>query len=158
MSKLKSLVESMLSEDVMLGIKTETSTFTQKEKETDTIDEKAYLETFVITRNGKVVWEGPAKDKNDAMNRAIADGMEDEVTNGKVVVTMKKDLKESEEQISLSPKSFRTLYNCFIAECMVNEAIEIDETLENSGLISEGKVTQKGKDYLKLYLPTIFAS
>lgn len=161
-NNIKSLVENLLGEEVgMLGISTVKPNFTQTDtgvETVDQVDEKSNMEVFVITNNGVQVWEGPAKDKRDAINRAIAElGEEqDKVTSGTVVVTMKKEIKESE--LSLSPKSFRTLYNCFIAESMINETVEIDETLEKNGLISEGKLTSKGKDYLKLYLPTIFAS
>lgn len=161
-NNIKSLVENLLGEEVgMLGISTIKPNFTQTDtgvETVDQVDEKSNMEVFVITNNGVQVWEGPAKDKRDAINRAIAElGEEqDKVTSGTVVVTMKKEIKESE--LSLSPKSFRTLYNCFIAESMINETVEIDETLEKNGLISEGKLTSKGKDYLKLYLPTIFAS
>lgn len=161
-NNIKSLVENLLGEEVgMLGISTIKPNFTQTDtgvETVDQVDEKSNMEVFVITNNGVQVWEGPAKDKRDAINRAIAElGEEqDKVTSGTVVVTMKKEIKESE--LSLSPKSFRTLYNCFIAESMINETVEIDETLEKNGLITEGKLTSKGKDYLKLYLPTIFAS
>jgi len=161
-NNIKSLVENLLGEEVgMLGITSVKPEFTQTDtgvETVDQVDEKSNMEVFVITNNGEQVWEGSAKDKRDAINRAIAElGEEqDKVTSGNVVVTMKKEIKESE--LSLSPKSFRTLYNCFIAESMINETVEIDETLEKNGLITEGKLTSKGKDYLKLYLPTIFAS
>ncbi len=161
-NNIKSLVENLLGEEVgMLGISTIKPNFTQTDtgvETVDQVDEKSNMEVFVITNNGVQVWEGPAKDKRDAINRAIAElGEEqDKVTSGTVVVTMKKEIKESE--LSLSPKSFRTLYNCFIAESMINETVEIDETLEKNGLISEGKLTPAGKNYLKMYLPTIFAS
>jgi len=161
-NNIKSLVENLLGEEVgMLGITSVKPNFTQTDtgvETVDQVDEKSNMEVFVITNNGEQVWEGSAKDKRDAINRAIAElGEEqDKVTSGNVVVTMKKEIKESE--LSLSPKSFRTLYNCFIAESMINETVEIDETLEKNGLITEGKLTSKGKDYLKLYLPTIFAS
>lgn len=161
-NNIKSLVENLLGEEVgMLGITTIKPNFTQTDtgvETVDQVDEKSNMEVFVITNNGVQVWEGPAKDKRDAINRAIAElGEEqDKVTSGTVVVTMKKEIKESE--LSLSPKSFRTLYNCFIAESMINETVEIDETLEKNGLITEGKLTPAGKNYLKMYLPTIFAS
>jgi hypothetical protein len=161
-NNIKSLVENLLGEEVgMLGISTIKPNFTQTDtgvETVDQVDEKSNMEVFVITNNGVQVWEGPAKDKRDAINRAIAElGEEqDKVTSGTVVVTMKKEIKESE--LSLSPKSFRTLYNCFIAESMINETVEIDETLEKNGLISEGKVTIKGREALKKYLPTLFAS
>ena len=161
-NNIKSLVENLLGEEVgMLGISTIKPNFTQTDtgvETVDQVDEKSNMEVFVITNNGVQVWEGPAKDKRDAINRAIAElGEEqDKVTSGTVVVTMKKEIKESE--LSLSPKSFRTLYNCFIVESMINETVEIDETLEKNGLITEGKLTPAGKNYLKMYLPTIFAS
>lgn len=161
-NNIKSLVENLLGEEVgMLGISTIKPNFTQTDtgvETVDQVDEKSNMEVFVITNNGVQVWEGPAKDKRDAINRAIAElGEEqDKVTSGTVVVTMKKEIKESE--LSLSPKSFRTLYNCFIAESMINETVEIDETLEKNGLITEGKLTPAGKNYLKMYLPTIFSS
>jgi hypothetical protein len=162
-NNIKSLVENLLGEEVgMLGINSVKPEFTQADtgvETVDQVDEKSNMEVFVITNNGEQVWEGPAKDKRDAINRAIAElGEEqDKVTSGTVVVTMKKEIKENSE-LSLSPKSFRTLYNCFIAESMINETVEIDETLEKNGLITEGKLTPAGKNYLKMYLPTIFAS
>ncbi len=159
MSQIKNLVESLLAEEVgNLGVQSYPTTFIQTDTGVETVEEKANLETFVITQNGKQVWEGSAKDKKDAINKAVAEGLEDEVTNGKVVVTLKKEMNENEESITLSPKSFRTLYNCYIAECMINESVDIDNTLEENGLITEGKITPKGKEWLKKYLPTIFAS
>jgi hypothetical protein len=38
----------------------------------DQVDEKSNMEVFVITNNGEQVWEGSAKDKRDAIDRAIA--------------------------------------------------------------------------------------
>jgi len=41
---------------------------------------------------------------------------------------------------------------------LVNETIEQNEELEKHGLLVEGKMTPKGKEFLNKYFPTIFAS
>lgn len=164
-NNIKNLVEGLLSENMqsVIGITpvmTIPGIVNQSEVRHDEeeLDEKKDLETFCITQNGKIVWEGPAKDKKDAINRAVAEGLEDEVTNGKVVVTMKSELKESEEDVKLSPQEFRTLYNCYIAEQMINESMDNMTELEEAGLLTEGKMNEKGKALLKKFLPTLFAS
>jgi hypothetical protein len=63
-----------------------------------------------------------------------------------------------EAEMALSPRSFRTLYLAQLAESMINEEVEQTNQLEELGLMTEGKITVKGKDALKKYLPTIFAS
>jgi hypothetical protein len=159
-SNLKSLIENLLSEnqDVIgiTGVQSPNTVFTQREVPApeDTVEEKIVMKTFTVQVNGKTKWEGPAKDKKDAITRAEAEYGED--FTGEVKVYEKEAVNE--EEIVLSPKSFRTLYNCFIAEQMVNESVEIDESLGNHGLITEGKITDKGRNQLKLYLPTLFAS
>lgn len=68
-------------------------------------------------------------------------------------------LKEEEVvDIKLSAKSLRSLVVASIAETMVNESIDEDEDLSTHGLLVEGKLTVKGKELLKHYLPTLFAS
>ena len=67
------------------------------------------------------------------------------------------NLKEDEE-IKLSPKSIRTLFVAHIAEQLVSESIDEDEDLSKFGLMLEGKLTVKGKDWIKKFLPTIYAS
>ena len=63
-----------------------------------------------------------------------------------------------DEEIKLSPKSIRTLFVAHIAEQLVNESIDEDEDLSKYGLMLEGKLTVKGKDWIKKFLPTIYAS
>lgn len=161
-NNLKSLVETLLSENqdvvgISNGVQVMPTVFTQREVpelEKEPVEEKIVMKTFTVQVNGKTKWEGPAKDKKDAITRAEAEYGED--FTGEVKVYEKEAVNE--EEIVLSPKSFRTLYNCFIAEQMVNEAVDIDEALGTHGLITEGKITEKGRNQLKLYLPTLFAS
>ena len=64
-----------------------------------------------------------------------------------------------EESIKLSPESVRTMLVAHIAEQMINEEVDqADSDLEKYGLMTEGKLTPKGKEMIKKYLPTIFAS
>lgn len=63
-----------------------------------------------------------------------------------------------EEEIKLSPKSYRTLHLAHLAEMLVNETIEQNEELEKHGLLVEGKMTPKAKEFYKKYFQTIFAS
>lgn len=63
-----------------------------------------------------------------------------------------------EEDIRLSGKSHKTLQLMHFAEQLVNEEVSEDEELSKYGLISEGKLTLKGKEWIKKYLPTIYAS
>jgi hypothetical protein len=68
-------------------------------------------------------------------------------------------LKEEEVlDIKLSAKSLRSLVVASIAETMVNESIDEDEDLLTHGLLVEGKLTLRGRELLKKYLPTLFAS
>lgn len=68
-------------------------------------------------------------------------------------------LKEEEVvDIKLSAKSLRSLVVASIAETMVNESIDEDEDLSTHGLLVEGKLTLRGRELLKKYLPTLFAS
>lgn len=60
--------------------------------------------------------------------------------------------------IKLSARSLRSLVVASIAESMVNESIDEDEDLVAHGLLLEGKMTEKGKEMLKKFLPTLFAS
>lgn len=69
-----------------------------------------------------------------------------------------KKVETIEEDIKLSPKSYRTLHLAHLAEMLVNETIEQNEELEKHGLLVEGKMTPKGKEFLNKYFPTIFAS
>lgn len=159
-NNLKSLVESLLSEnqDVIgiTGVQSPNTVFTQREVPApeETVEEKTG-EEFVVEVDGKVVWEGLAKDSKEAIKKAGDEN--EEALEGKVRAYKKTKVNE-ESDITLSPKSFRTLYNCFIAEQMVNETVEIDEALGTHGLIVEGKITPKGVLELKKYLPTIFSS
>lgn len=65
---------------------------------------------------------------------------------------------EENEEIKLSPKSIRTLFVSHIAEQLVNEEVNEDEDLNKYGLMCEGKLTLKGKEWIKKFLPTIYAS
>ena len=69
-----------------------------------------------------------------------------------------KKVETIEEDIKLSPKSYRTLHLAHLAEMLVNETIEQNEELEKHGLLTEGKLTELGKTWIKKYLPTIYAS
>jgi hypothetical protein len=62
------------------------------------------------------------------------------------------------EEIKLSPKSIRNLHITHIAEQMVNESVDEDEDLKKHGLLHEGKMTEKGREYVRKFLPTIYAS
>lgn len=64
---------------------------------------------------------------------------------------------ESDEDIKLSAKAFRSLMVAHVAEKMMNESIDSDE-LETLGLMEAKKLTPKGKNYINLYLPTLYAS
>lgn len=161
-NNIKSLVENLLGEEVgMLGITTVKPNFTQTDTGVETVKDevkeegKAGAYAYIVKLNGKEIdkvfrstKETPEEVKKSLINH---DGYDSGIE-----VEEESEIKESE--LSLSPKSFRTLYNCFIAESMINETVEIDETLEKNGLITEGKLTPAGKNYLKMYLPTIFAS
>lgn len=68
-------------------------------------------------------------------------------------------LTESEVlDIKLSARQIRSLVVASIAESMVNESIDEDEELEQLGLLVEGKLTPKSKEWIKKFLPTIYAS
>lgn len=69
-----------------------------------------------------------------------------------------KEVIQEEAEMALSPRSFRTLYLAQLAESMINEEVEQTNQLEEFGLMTEGKITVKGKEALKKYLPTLFAS
>ena len=161
-NNLKSLVETLLSENqdvvgISNGVQTLPTVFSQREVpelEKEPVEEKTG-EEFVVEVDGKIVWEGIAKDSKEAIKKAGDEN--EEALEGKVRAYKKTKVNE-ESDITLSPKSFRTLYNCFIAEQMVNESVEIDESLGNHGLITEGKITEKGRLELKKYLPTLFSS
>lgn len=160
-NNLKSLVETLLSENqdvvgISNGVQTLPTVFSQREVpelEKEPVEEKTG-EEFVVEVDGKIVWEGIAKDSKEAIKKAGDEN--EEALEGKVRAYKK--TKVNEEEIVLTPKSFRTLYNCFIAEQMVNESVEIDESLGSHGLIVEGKITPKGRKILKDYIPTILAS
>lgn len=161
-NNIKSLVENLLGEEVgMLGITTVKPEFTQTDTGVETVKDevkeegKARAYAYIVKLNGKEIdkvfrssKETPEEVKKSLINH---DGYDSGIE-----VEEESEIKESE--LSLSPKSFRTLYNCFIAESMINETVEIDETLEKNGLITEGKVTIKGREALKKFLPTLFAS
>lgn len=68
-------------------------------------------------------------------------------------------LTEAEvSDIKLSAKSLRSLAVASLAESLVNETINEDEDLSSHGLLVEGKLTGKGRELLKKFLPTLFAS
>lgn len=73
--------------------------------------------------------------------------------------TYETSLTEAEVQdIKLSARQIRSLVVASIAESMVNESIDEDEELEQLGLLVEGKLTSKSKEWIKKFLPTIYAS
>ena len=163
-NNIKNLVEGLLSENMqsVIGVTpvmTMPGIVTQSEVRHDDeeLDEKKDLETFCVTVNGKCVWEDPAKDSKEAISKAKDEEGVDEF-DGNVKVQKKSELKESEEDVKLSPQEFRTLYNCYIAEQMINESMDNMTELEEAGLLTEGKMNEKGKKLLKMYLPTLFAS
>lgn len=163
-NNIKNLVEGLLSENMqsVIGITpvmTMPGIVNQSEVRHDEeeLDEKKDLETFCVTVNGKCVWEGPAKDSKEAISKAKDEEGVDEF-EGNVKVQKNSELKESEEDVKLSPQEFRTLYNCYIAEQMINESMDNMTELEEAGLLTEGKMNEKGKKLLKMYLPTLFAS
>lgn len=63
-----------------------------------------------------------------------------------------------EEEIKLSPKAYRTLQLAHLAERLMAETIEKNEELEGHGLLSEAKMTDAGRLYVKKFFPTLFAS
>lgn len=71
-----------------------------------------------------------------------------------------KALTEAEvEDIRLSARQLRTLMVASFAESLMNESIEDDAELVSMGLLTEAmKITPKSKEYLKKFLPTLFAS
>lgn len=158
MSELKKLVTQVLSEDTNLGI-VGIQGIVQKDytttQDTDQLEEKN-LDNFCVEVDGKIVWEGQAKDKKEALSKA-EDENGDEF-EGKVSVYKKAKVEESEEDIKLSPESFKTLYTMFIAEQMINESVGEDPDLSKHGLTNNKKLTVKGRAILKKYLPTLFAS
>lgn len=162
-NNIKNLVEGLLAENMqsVIGITpvmTIPGIVNQSEvQHSEELDEKKDLETFCVTVNGKCVWEGPAKDSKEAISKAKDEEGVDEF-EGNVKVQKKSELKESEEDVKLSPQEFRTLYNCYIAEQMINESMDNMTELEDAGLLTEGKMNEKGKKLLKMYLPTLFAS
>lgn len=157
MSELKKLVSQILSEDINLGIASIGGVI-QKDYTTSEIEqelEEKQNDTFCVEVDGKIVWEGLAKDKKEALLKA-EDENGDEF-EGKVSVYKKVKIEETEE-IKLSPESFRTLLNMHIAEQMINESVGEDPDLEKHGLTDKKKLTAKGKIWIKKYLPTIYAS
>ncbi len=73
----------------------------------------------------------------------------------------KKETALTEEEvieIKLSASQLRSLAVASLAESLVNETINEDEGLETYGLLVEGKLTGKGREILKKFLPTLFAS
>lgn len=67
-------------------------------------------------------------------------------------------INEEDENIKLSAKSIRTLFVAHIAEQLMSEDVDPDEDLSSFGLMLEGKLTVKGKDWIKKFLPTLYAS
>jgi hypothetical protein len=73
------------------------------------------------------------------------------------VISDETNLNE-EDEVKLSSKSIRTLFVAHIAEQLVNEEVDADDDLSKYGLMLEGKMTVNGKDWIKKFLPTLFAS
>lgn len=68
------------------------------------------------------------------------------------------NIVNEDDDIRLSGKAMKTLGLMHIAEQLVNEEVEENEELSEYGLISEGKLTLKGREWVKKYLPTLYAS
>ena len=67
-------------------------------------------------------------------------------------------IKESED-VRLSGEAIKTLSLMAIAEKLINESVdETNSELIDAGFLVEGKLTLSSKEWLKKYLPTIFAS
>lgn len=99
------------------------------------------------------------KEKEEKSEESSKSG--EETSESSSECSSKKDfeLTESEVQdIKLSARSLRSLAIASIAESMMNESIDEDEDLTTHGLLVEGKLTLKGKELLKKFLPTLFAS
>jgi hypothetical protein len=170
-NSIGSLVESLLSKNTLteterFGIVDVAPTFIQNEpKGLQDPDEVAKKEddtdVWVVLKDGEVKWEGPAADKGDALKKAEAELGYDLGGNLKIEkreATAPKALKE--DFVKLSPKSVRSLYNAHLAERMMNEEIVADDDLVQHGLLTEEdkKLTKKGREWLKGYLPTIYNS
>jgi hypothetical protein len=170
-NSIGSLVESLLSKNTLteterFGIVDVAPTFIQNEpkglQDPDEVEkENDKTEVWVVMKDGEVKWEGPAADKGDALKKAEAELGYDLGGNLKIEkreATAPKALKE--DFVKLSPKSVRSLYNAHLAERMVNEEIVADDDLVQHGLLTEGdkKLTEKGRAWIKSYLPTVYAS
>lgn len=108
------------------------------------------------------------EEKNQKLNESDTFG----VTTAPATVFVQSDTGVSVEQtkapeqkpvvsdldgIKLSAKAFKQLQLAHIAESMINETIEPSAELEEAGLMTEGKMTEAGKKYIKFF-PTLFAS
>lgn len=171
-NSIGSLVEQLLSKNASLneterfGIVDISPVFTQNEpkglKDPDEVEkENDKTEVWVVMKDGEVKWEGPASDKGEALKKAEAElgyDLGGSLKIEKREATAPKALKE--DFIKLSPKSARSLYNAHLAERMVNEEINADEDLVQHGLLTEGdkKLTEKGRQWVKEFLPTLYAS
>lgn len=94
-------------------------------------------------------------EKNEESSEETSESSTPECSKSEYETTLK---EEEAVDIKLSAKSLRSLVVASIAETMVNESIDEDEDLSTHGLLVEGKLTAKGRELLKLYLPTLFAS
>lgn len=90
----------------------------------------------------------------DIINNALK---ENSITSGVISFGKPEEIVEDAE-VKLSVGALRTLLVAHIAEQMISEDVSDDSELEKFGLMESKKITQKGKDYLKQFLPTIYAS
>lgn len=119
--------------DVSFGITSIAPTFTQND--VDVLDEA----------------KGKKEEKSESSSSESSSDSE---------CSKKNELTESEiADIRLSARQIRTLMVASYAESLMNESVEDDAELVSMGLLTEAmKITPKSKEYLKKFLPTLFAS
>jgi hypothetical protein len=115
-------------------------------------EEESETETSKTESSEKTMTEGK-KSKKKEESEETSESSTPECSEYETTLT------EAEIQdIKLSARQIRSLVVASIAESMVNESIDEDEELERLGLLVEGKLTEKSKEWIKKFLPTIYAS
>lgn len=94
-------------------------------------------------------------EKNEESSEETSESSTPECSKSEYETTLK---EEELQDIKLSARQIRSLVVASIAESMVNESIDEDEELSTLGLLVEGKLTEKSKEWIKRFLPTIYAS
>lgn len=94
-------------------------------------------------------------EKNEESSEETSESSTTECSKSEYETTLK---EEELQDIKLSARQIRSLVVASIAESMVNESIDEDEELSTLGLLVEGKLTEKSKEWIKKFLPTIYAS